>query len=60
MSLLVLDPTDGRFYHYELMAGWEAVPSSAPSEPGDASTAGLTAAADTQPLQDPGQVTGVR
>lgn len=60
VSLLVLDPTDGRFSRYELMAGWEAVPSPAPSEPGDASIAGLTAAGESQPLQDPGQVTGVR
>ncbi|MEX5215819.1 MAG: DUF2309 domain-containing protein [Nitrospiraceae bacterium] len=46
VSLLVLDPAAGRFYCYELMAGWEEIRRSRPSEEIDPSNAGLMAGRD--------------
>ena len=60
VSLLVVDPTDGRFYRYELMAGWEAVQSPAPSEQAVPSNDGVTTGRDNLPRQDSGQATWVR
>jgi uncharacterized protein YbcC (UPF0753/DUF2309 family) len=46
VSLLVLDPADGRFHRYELMAGWEEIRRPRPSEETDPSNAGLIAGRD--------------